>query len=227
MKDSLSQPKQTFLNLADEKRAMIEEALVGEFATKGYQKASLNVVVKQLNIAKGSLYQYFDNKESIFLYVFDCFTQLIKKSVEKTENQDAVHLNFWQALRSVMYAGIEFIQRYPLYFQLYLQVLHEENIPQRDELIVRVRLFSKDYFGPMVEACQRQGVFVQTPVATIIFIIDAVMDRFFQTFASKYLVREPGINQKWRSAIGPEIEHIIETLKFGIASRSNRSADDL
>jgi len=219
MKDLLSQPKQTFLNLAEEKRAMIEAALVEEFATKGYRKASLNVVAKELNIAKGSLYQYFDNKESIFLYVFDQFTRLIKKSVGKPEEQAAGHLDFWQAVRSVIYAGIGFIQRYPSYFQLYLQVLHEEDIPQREELITRVRLFSEEYFGPMVEACQRRGVFVQTPVSTIIFILDAVMDRFFQACAKQYIDSGYDMNQINRFEIELEIEHIIETLEFGIANR--------
>jgi hypothetical protein len=108
-----------------------------------------------------------------------------------------------------------------LYFQLYLQVLHEENIPQREELIGRVRLFSKEYFGPMIEACQKQGVFVQTPVLTIIFIIDAVMDRFFQAYARKYLDGGLKLHRKKPSEIDFEIEQIIKTLEFGISCRHN------
>lgn len=215
----LSQPKQTFLNLSAEKRASIEAVLVEEFATKGYQKASLNAIVKELNIAKGSLYQYFANKESIFLYVFDRFTRLVKKSVGTVDSKESESADFWHAAHEVMLAGIRFIEQYPFYFQLYLQVLHEENIPQRERLLGRVRLFSKEYFGPMIEAYQKKGVFVQTPASTIIFIIDAVMDRFFQGYARKYLDGGLDLNQKKIADIELEIEQILQTLKYGISAR--------
>nr|MBF0222100.1 TetR/AcrR family transcriptional regulator [Desulfobulbaceae bacterium] len=216
----LSQPKQTFLNLTAEKRASIEAVLVEEFATKGYQKASLNAIVKELNIAKGSLYQYFENKEAIFLYVFDCFTRLVKKSVgAAVDSEQPWEGDFWHAAHEVMLAGIRFIERYPFYFQLYLQVLHEENIPHRELLLERVRLFSKEYFGPMIEAYQEKGVFVQTPAATIIFIIDAVMDRFFQGYARQYLDGGLDLNQKKIADIELEIKQILTTLKFGFSAR--------
>ena len=219
MENLLSKPKQTFLNLSDEKRELIEYVLVKEFATKGYQKASLNTIVKELGIAKGSLYQYFDNKESIFFYVFDQFTRLVKMSVVKPVSKQSVKLDFWESARFVLLAGVEFIARYHLYYQLYPQVLYEDNIPRRDELIRRVRLFSKEYFGPMIEACQAQGDFVQTPVATIIFILDAVMDRFFQAYARKSLDDGLGLTKK-NAICDKEIEHILQILKFGIAGRN-------
>ena len=46
-------------------------AALTEFADQGYQAASLNRMVAQAGIAKGSLYQYFPNKEGIFAYLPD------------------------------------------------------------------------------------------------------------------------------------------------------------
>mgnify|MGYP001367152296 CR=1 FL=1 len=65
-------PKSTFLNLRPEKRADFTDAALFEFALNDYQNASITNMVKVLGIAKGSVYQYFENKKD--LYEFDKFT---------------------------------------------------------------------------------------------------------------------------------------------------------
>ena len=53
----------TFLNLPPEKKERVVAAALGEFADKGYQQASLNTMVAASGIAKGSIYQYFKDKQ--------------------------------------------------------------------------------------------------------------------------------------------------------------------
>ena len=62
-------PKSTFINLKAEKREDFLEAALAEFSLKGFHGASLTQLVKNLGIAKGSLYQYFHDKEEIYLYL--------------------------------------------------------------------------------------------------------------------------------------------------------------
>lgn len=64
-------PRQTFFNLPDEKRQAILEIAIGEFATNDYQSASISRMVTRLGIAKGSFYQYFEDKLDLYLYVLD------------------------------------------------------------------------------------------------------------------------------------------------------------
>ncbi len=61
-------PKETFFNLPSEKRAMIEEVAIDEFAEYGFDKASINRMIDKCGIAKGSFYQYFNNKKDVFLH---------------------------------------------------------------------------------------------------------------------------------------------------------------
>ena len=180
-------PKQTFCNLPLEKQRKIEAALIHEFATKGYRKASLNVVVRRLGIAKGSLYQYFSGKESIFLFVFERFAALVKRMVGPAPSDGAVEGDFWDRVRRVLVAGMTFIDTHPEYFQLYLNVLFEQDVPHREELIAKVRLFSMEYFGPLVEENQRRGLLIDLPAGMVVFIIDAALDRFLQGYACSYL----------------------------------------
>ncbi|NLO25378.1 MAG: TetR/AcrR family transcriptional regulator [Clostridiales bacterium] len=61
-------PKDTFFNLDGAKQRKIFEAAVDEFSQRRFSEASINQVVKNAKISRGSFYQYFDNKEDLYLY---------------------------------------------------------------------------------------------------------------------------------------------------------------
>jgi AcrR family transcriptional regulator len=215
MKDEFIQPKNTFWNLPADKRRRIEEALVAEFAGQGYRRASLNRVVRELGIAKGSLYQYFANKEGIFLFVFERFTRLVKESVGKPEVVGCG--DFWEIVRQVILAGVSFIDRYPLYYQLYLNVLFEHDVPRREEIIRHVRLFSLEYFGPLIGDGQRRGV-IRSEISArmVVFMIDAAMDRFLQSYARSYLDDGLDLANKDKTEIIADIDMMLDVLRCGL-----------
>ena len=62
-------PKQTFFNLPDEKRENIINIAVDEFAEFGLENASTNRIVLKSGISKGSFYQYFEDKQDIFMHL--------------------------------------------------------------------------------------------------------------------------------------------------------------
>lgn len=218
MSAKLSSPKDTFSNLPLDKRLKVEAALVKEFAGKGYQKASLNTVVNSLGIAKGSLYQYFVNKEAIFLYIFDRFTLLIKAMLPRPGEPASPAPDLWAAVRQTILAGISFVDDYPDFYQLYLNVLFEHEVPRRQELIARVRLFSMEYFGPLVVSGQARGAVTRAvPVAMVVFLIDAALDRFLQGYARSYLDGGLGLAAKDGPGLTAEIDQLLAALQHGLA----------
>jgi len=52
----------------DQQRSILQAALT-EFAAKGFHDASLNRVIEQAGISKGSMYYYFDGKEDLYAHV--------------------------------------------------------------------------------------------------------------------------------------------------------------
>lgn len=225
MDKKLQSPKQTFTNLPLDKRLKIEAALVREFAANGYQKASLNTVVKELGIAKGSLYQYFNNKEAIFLYVFELFTQLVKSMVQgqgRVETNSA-GMELWGAVRRTLLAGITFVETYPDFYQLYLNVLFEHDVPHRESLISKVRLFSLEYFGPLVARGQALGELSMIPVPMAVFLIDAVLDRFLQGYACPYLDGGMGLSLKDKPLLIAEVDILIDTIRDGLRGNPNKT----
>jgi AcrR family transcriptional regulator len=59
-------PKETWLNLPDAKRERITKAALNEFGARGFSAGSLNVIAREAGIAKGSIFQYFEDKLDLF-----------------------------------------------------------------------------------------------------------------------------------------------------------------
>jgi len=208
--------KKTFLNLPEDKQQRILEEAVREFAENGYQKASLNTIVRRVGIAKGSMYQYFQNKESLFFYVFARFTGLVKLAVRESV-ATAGNGDFWGLVREVLWAGIRFLDSCPHYFQIYLKVLFESEVPRREELVAQVRLFSMEFFGPLcVEAGEKDQLRRDVPPPMIIFMLDALLDRFLQGYARPYLDGGLGLSGRSREQLGSDVDLIIQVLREGL-----------
>jgi AcrR family transcriptional regulator len=59
-------PTDTWWNLPPAKRDRITQAAMVEFGARGFSAGSLNVISREAGIAKGSLFQYFEDKIDLF-----------------------------------------------------------------------------------------------------------------------------------------------------------------
>jgi AcrR family transcriptional regulator len=64
-------PTQTFTNLPAEKRIRIIQAAKEEFSQYSFYDTSINRIIKEAQIPRGSFYRYFENKEDLFLYLLN------------------------------------------------------------------------------------------------------------------------------------------------------------
>ncbi|WP_058306501.1 TetR/AcrR family transcriptional regulator [Gracilibacillus massiliensis] len=64
-------PKETFFNLPTEKNQKLIDALKKEFSNTSLTDASIANIINYAQIPRGSFYQYFENKEDAFFYLFD------------------------------------------------------------------------------------------------------------------------------------------------------------
>ena len=72
-------PKNTFFNLPEEKREKIVEAIQKELKRASLEEISINKIVEDAKIPRGSFYQYFENKE-------DAIGHIIKKYIKKEKS---------------------------------------------------------------------------------------------------------------------------------------------
>ena len=55
----------------DAKRTALMQAAVRVFAEKGYQSATIRDIVDEADVAVGTFYFYFPDKETLFIYLYD------------------------------------------------------------------------------------------------------------------------------------------------------------
>lgn len=120
-------PKQTFLNLPEEKRETIMNAAVEEFAEYGLENASTNRIVKNSGIAKGSFYQYFEDKQDVFMHLLDVIEQ---KELEffKDTHPPSNNMDTFQYFRWMVKIGMEFGLAHPRAIQAAWRVLLGEGL---------------------------------------------------------------------------------------------------
>lgn len=206
-------PKNTFLNLPQEKRVRVLNAAVSEFSKAGYTQASVNRIVGVAGISKGSFYQYFKDKETLFLYVFGEFTTLVKDTVRAEagdQNQD-----FLDQLRVVVRSGLEFIDKYPEFFRFYQNILYRDDTPRREELLLVVRLFPHEYFQPLlVEGQKKKTIRSELSPELVVFMINSLLESFL---VEKARVKKSGyILGKEASDVDTLIDQMVDIMNKGI-----------
>ena len=104
-------PKRTFFNLPIEKRETIEQRALDEFAGYGYDRSNVNRIVASSGIAKGSFYQYFDNKKDLYFHLIDSLVERKRKAIAPA--LEAGDATFVESLRALFRLGIEFARADP------------------------------------------------------------------------------------------------------------------
>ena len=64
-------PTKRFYRLVEEKKRQIREAAVKEFCRVSFEKVSINKIVQNAGISRGSFYTYFMDKEDVLSYIFE------------------------------------------------------------------------------------------------------------------------------------------------------------
>lgn len=89
-------PTNTFFNLPAEKKHKILKAANKEFARVPLEQASIKNIVEDAEIARGSFYQYFENKQDLFDYIMTSKTgDMEKKLMEMIENENGNIINIF------------------------------------------------------------------------------------------------------------------------------------
>ncbi len=110
-------PKQTFFNLSETKKNKIIEAAVDEFSEYSYDESNISRIIKQAGIPRGSFYQYFEDKEDIYLYIFGILTEEKKKTLLPCL-QTFHTQSFFKTYKDLYIAGMDFAIKYPKYAQI-------------------------------------------------------------------------------------------------------------
>ncbi|GEN87582.1 TetR/AcrR family transcriptional regulator [Oceanobacillus sojae] len=97
--------------LDEERKIAILNSALKEFCIRGYDNASTNVIAKEAGISKALMFHYVNNKQDLFLYVYDYFTQLLEK--EYYSKLDFSDKDIFNRLRQSYLLQIDLLKQYP------------------------------------------------------------------------------------------------------------------
>ena len=126
-------PKQTFINLSIERQEEILQVAFEEFALKGYQNASLSIIIKKLGLAKGSFYRYFLNKKDLFAYLVENSISRRLSKLDKLISQDGI--DFFELIKQNFIEKIRFDNKYPVIGAFLYQIMHEKDNSEVSDII--------------------------------------------------------------------------------------------
>lgn len=102
-------PTQRFLHLPDIKREKIKRAAIHEFSKFSFSEVSINQIIKEADISRGSFYTYFEDKEDLLDYLLRDFHKSCKswffQNLESCEGN--IYQVFWNAILELIKFGRE------------------------------------------------------------------------------------------------------------------------
>ncbi|MEK6479582.1 TetR/AcrR family transcriptional regulator [Catalinimonas sp. 4WD22] len=125
-------PKETFHNLKAEKKKKLIDGFLREFSIKSYDEASLSSVVKSLSIAKGSVYQYFEHKLDLFLFLVAECGAVKQKYIGHLKRED--YPDFWAYFKALYEEGVKFDLENPLQSHFLYSLAKNINSPSIQEI---------------------------------------------------------------------------------------------
>jgi AcrR family transcriptional regulator len=89
---------------------------MNEFIKEGFNGASTNTIVKNAEISKGALFNYFENKENLYLYLIkENLNKLLENFQDRKELPKS--LEFFEGLELFINANINFFTAHPNTFK--------------------------------------------------------------------------------------------------------------
>lgn len=142
-----------------DRRQELMDAALAEFIEHSYTEASLNNIIKNAGISKGTFYYHFSDKQALYL-------SLIQGAVDAKMNflerrmQDYVHdddRNIFEILKLQARFGIEFAIEQPKFYLLGMMFLKEKGNKIYDTVMAMLGSTTESYYDTLIEKAMQRG----------------------------------------------------------------------
>lgn len=130
-----------FLGLETERRNAIMNAVLKEFASKGFDESSTNVIAKESGISKPLMFHYIKNKKDFFLFLYDHCIEILE--AEYFSKVDVNEKDLFARLRQISFLKMQVIQKHPWIFDFIRVATLTNSEEVNNELNERRKRFKK------------------------------------------------------------------------------------
>lgn len=154
-----------YLSLDPEKYIKIRDSAISLFSEQKIKNTTIEQIAKNANIAKGTVYLYFKNREELERYIFDyCFDLHLKASVKDIDNEKCFIDKLKKRIKNILMWDAKFPKESYIISSFYTPVNYSDT---------NEGLFSKSYEinKAYIEAGMRNGEFKSLPIEFLCKIV--------------------------------------------------------
>ncbi|MBT4482435.1 MAG: TetR/AcrR family transcriptional regulator [Candidatus Latescibacteria bacterium] len=205
-------PTKRFKNVDQDRKNKILDAAREEFILNGYEGASLNNIIRDAEISKGSLYYYFEDKADIYMTVLENAMQEINMKIGGIAAGEFSD-DFWNDVESYCKKTIHITFENPEIIKLFRGLYYLSTTLTKPESVAEFYNTTKEFTSEIIKRGQNMGaVRKDIPLellVNIIFSMGEAMDLWFlgrwNEFTHEEIERVPQIyTELFRRVAGTE-----------------------
>ncbi|MFZ2631931.1 MAG: TetR/AcrR family transcriptional regulator [Desulfosalsimonadaceae bacterium] len=147
--------KDAFDRIGKDKQQRILDAAIAEFAALGFIAANINVIAKNAGISIGSMYNYFESKERLFLTIVDHGYAVLEKVISSV---DLTKGDIFDKLEMMLRLAQDYSRQYPELSQIYLD-LTSGGLAHLSKTVSRqMESITADFYQTMMADAKKAGI---------------------------------------------------------------------
>jgi len=202
-------PSQTFLNLEENKKLRVIGAAIDEFAKKPFEQVMISDIIKIAKIPRGSFYQYFSDKEDLYLYIIDLIRKEKLKFISKTLS-NIEGFPFLTLIRRLFEDGVAFAIKNPKLVRILDHLLKNKN-KLYEKLMADNMTMAEEIYGNLIDIDKNKGL-IREEINTKAFAKIIVELTSNVTFEELDVEHE---NESYDRMIERN-EHIMQIIEYGV-----------
>ncbi len=146
--------KAAFDKIPKEKRDRILNVAIKEFADNGFQNTSIQQIAKKAGISVGSVYKYFENKETMFsMVVHEGMSSLEGLLISLADSSEDILVKAEKIIRELL----KYSRKNPELIKLYCQLTTSDNSEFLNSLSQRIEAVSASVYTVTISKAQETG----------------------------------------------------------------------
>lgn len=187
------------------KKEKIIQSSMKLFGTNGYDKTSIEEIVKDAQVSKGLLFHYFNNKEELYMVLYEMAYQLLENEVMTKINRH--HEDLFELIKEAERLKGQIMKVYPYVFDFVKKAYYETNsdIASRIQLINEKHLESVEYtniFQHLNLDKLRSGITFNEAMSMILWLAEGYMKNLGENTEIDTLIKD--------------FDRYLEILKWGL-----------
>ncbi|MEA1877486.1 MAG: TetR/AcrR family transcriptional regulator [Bacteroidota bacterium] len=217
-------PKQTFINLPKEKKENILNEAMLEFGHYGFDLSSIQRIIEQSGISRGSFYQYFEDKADIFGEV------LIEISARKMKYLEPVlqskeEYGLFELIEKLLMQAVEFGMDDPLAFQIGKDLFTSKTLNIKEFLeSLKKEIYKRNHISPeslylkaIENSIKRGEISTNYSIEMILFYAQGMIDKMSELYWHQ-MTRDPRSGEAEKT-----ISDMLSIFKYGLSSSNKTS----